>query len=257
MAEPELKIGQIHKKAQALFVAGKCDQIIELGSQLELSDQVDDLNRLAQIEAIVARCYFQRGEMKSAEDQLRNILFLKPDFELDAFETPRPLVDIFNKLKTELAQKTRELQIVKETANQKSDVLETKTVVRKMSPLAPFVPFGFPQFEYGAKAKGIIIAALEGTLLAANVACFWAKRSLTSPDASSLVENQNAFSNYNLSQALQFAALGLFVAVYVFGAVDGFVHKDDVTLVSSHTENHKISREEFMQKLDELKKRGT
>lgn len=255
MAQSEMRMGQIHKRAQALFVAGKCDQVIELGSHLEVSNQVDDIKALALTEAIVARCFFQRGETKSTEDQLRSILFLKPDFELDAFETPRPLLDLFNRLKSDLAQKTRELQRVKETAHLKADVLESKISVRKMSPLAPLVPFGFAQFEYNANIKGIIVASLEAGFLAANIACFWAKRSLTSSDASSLVEDQNALSAHNLLQGFQFAFLGLFAAVYAFGAIDGYLHKDDVIFVSSHTQSRKLSHDEFLRRLQELKKR--
>jgi hypothetical protein len=226
IAESDLKMGLMKKKAQALFASGKCDQVIELGLKLSKSDQVDDLNALVQTETIVARCYFQRKQMKNAQDQLRHVLFLKPDFELDAFETPAPLVEAFNKEKSELAQKTLELQSVKENANQKSEVLETKVVVRKMSALAPLIPFGFAQFEYGAQTKGIIIAALEAGFLAANI-------------------------------GFQFASLGLFMAVYIFGSIDGYIHKDEVTFESSQSESRRLSRDEFLQKLDQLKKKGS
>jgi hypothetical protein len=257
IAESDLKMGLMKKKAQALFASGKCDQVIELGLKLSKSDQVDDLNALVQTETIVARCYFQRKQMKNAQDQLRHVLFLKPDFELDAFETPAPLVEAFNKEKSELAQKTLELQSVKENANQKSEVLETKVVVRKMSALAPLIPFGFAQFEYGAQTKGIIIAALEAGFLAANIGSYWAKRSFASSESSNLVSDQGALANYNLAQGFQFASLGLFMAVYIFGSIDGYIHKDEVTFESSQSESRRLSRDEFLQKLDQLKKKGS
>jgi hypothetical protein len=248
VAQTNLKSGQVLKKAQALYAAGKWDQVIELGLKLASSENVDDLVALAQTEALVAQCYFQRNEMKSAEDQLRNILFIKPTFELSAFETPKPLLEIFEKLKKELALKSKELQQVKESADQRVDVIETTTVVRKMSGLAPLLPFGAAQFEYGSKLKGILIATGEGLALAGNIASYWTKRSLRFDSGN---------NGYNIAQVFQFASIALFVAIYAFGFVDGFVHRHDTVQESSKTESRKISKEEFLQKLDSIKKKGS
>lgn len=256
-AESNSKMGQIYHKVRELFEAGKCDQVIAIAGSANDSEQVDDLNALASSELFVARCYFQRDDISIAESRLRNILFLKPDFELDAFETPPTFFTVFEKVKNELAQKTKELNLVKETAKQKSDILETEVVVRKMSPFAPLVPFGFAQFEYGAKIKGILIAVLEGSFLLANVGSYWAKRSIASSEAANLVSDQGALSNYNMAQGFQFASLGFFAAIYLFGAIDGFVHKDDLSFESSRTQSRRLSRDEFLQRLNELKNKGS
>jgi hypothetical protein len=193
--------------------------------------------------------------MEAAEAQLRNILFLQPTFELDPFETPPPLIEIFNKIKNELSEKARELEKVRENASKQTEVLETEIQIRKMSPFSPFVPFGFAQFEYGAKTKGIIIATLEAALLSANIASFWVKRSFTMSDSSGSVEDQNALYGYNLAQGVQIATLGGAAVVYLLGMVDGLLHKDDIIEETSRSQSRRISREEFIQKLNDLKKK--
>jgi len=248
MAQSNLKSSQLLLKAQALYAAGKCDQVIELGNKLSSTDGVDDISALLETEVILTRCYFQRNEMKSAEDQLRNILFIKPTFELSAFETPPPLLEIFEKLKKELMKKSKELQQVKESADQKVELIETTTTIRKMSSLAPLLPFGAAQFEYGAKLKGLLIATGEGIALAGNIASYWTKRSM-SADTS----NQG----YNIAQVFQFVSIALFVAIYAYGFVDGFIHRNDIIQESSKTDSRKISRDEFLQRLDAIKKKGS
>lgn len=249
----QIKMGQLYQKAQSLLAAGKCEQVLVLETKIPLSEPVDDVKMLAQVEAIIARCYFQLGKIEGAEGQLRNILFIQPTFEFDPFDTPSPLIDMFNKIKRELSEKALELKTAKENASKQNDILETEITVRKMSPLAAFVPFGFPQFEYGATTKGIIVAALEATFLSVNIGSFWYKRSLTSADSSNLVANSDVLSAYNIAQGIQFSAIGAFAAVYLFSLVDGLMHRDKVIEETSHSINRKISREEFIQKLNSLK----
>lgn len=242
-------------RADVVSQASKCDQVIAQKSKIQNEATLEDLDAYVRLQAIIARCYFDRGKQSEAEDQLRTILFQQPAFELDAFENPAPLVAMFNRIKGELQQKTRELQRIKENADRQSDVLQTDIYFRKMSKLAPFVPFGYAQFEYGAATKGFIIAGLEMLFLGANIGSYWYKRSFLLPDAPGLVANDADLSSYQRGQTFQWVSLGLFLGVWAFGAIDGIIHKDDLLIEDTLSKNQRISREEFLQKLNAIKKK--
>ena len=241
------------EKAKKQYGKGNCDKVIELLKHAPQRESIEDDDVLVEIESLLAQCYFQKGDKENAERELKNLLFLRPNFSMDPFQTPPELLKLFDERKKELNEKVKELEDAKQNASEKIEIIEHTVYFKRTSPFSAFVPFGFGQFENGHTVKGIAIASLEGALIALNVSAYWYKRSLVLEDSMSLVMDENAKNNYNVAQSIQFAALGGLAGVYVLGVTDALVFRSETIQESEVTKLQRVTKEEFLQKLQDAK----
>lgn len=223
----ETKLTPRLSTANKAFEFGDCEKVISVLSDAQYVPYVDDEEHFLQIYRMLAICYHRKGEKAKAEKELQNLLILKPKVELDPFSTPPAVIDLFTHVKKTMAPKIEDIEKARaQIADQEKgkDPLQ-RTVVRRLSPLAAFVPFGFGQVENGHLGKGIALAASEIALLGVNVGSYWYKESLILPKSDALVADSSTLRSYNTAQTIQFVSIGVLAATYIYGIVDALIYR--------------------------------
>jgi hypothetical protein len=230
------------RRGRNLFQYGDCQGVVEQLSDLTLPGRLESSDDLADTHRMLGVCHFQLGQRENAERELKSLLFLKPDTKLDPFLTPPPVVELFDALKAQFKKKLEEIREAKRKAGlaqegqqeAKTLVVEREVTYRETSYLAPLVPFGFGQFENQEPIKGSIFASLQGLALATNIAAFWTKEGIVafapSPEADLRASTPGAVAvadpalvpALQTAQTVQFAALGVFAALYLYGIADAY-----------------------------------
>ncbi len=236
------------KQASFWFEKRNCTHVIQILNEKKLTEELEDESQFVQRYHMLGVCYFQLGNKKNAETEFNELLFIQPNFELDPFITPPPLLDLFNQLKNNIKAKSQELELAKEKAIDKPQINESRTIYKKNSIIPAFAPFGLGQFQNGETTKGIILAATQISMLSGNIGFYWWKRSFNNtPGTNSTLEQ------YNLAQTLQFAALGVFLAVYIYSVTDAILNMEPESKELPVNSAVDITTEAFLQEFKKAK----
>jgi len=195
---------------------------------------------------------YHLGDQPAARTAFVNLLSYDPDYTLDPFLVPPPIVDFFDKVKRdhepELAplrerkRALREQQRLAEEAKRRLLAEEqarngppTKVVrVQERIYMLNWIPFGAGQFQNGEKSKGTAIAIGELTLGVINIAAIVAhgqiaddrSRMCTSsePNCSSPPYTNSDRTLLKNLETVKYVSAGLFWALYGFGVWDAHRH---------------------------------
>lgn len=234
------------KKAEAAFQQNNCKQVIEILSAGNSSKNLENEVQFVNYYHMLGVCYFKLNEIKKAEKELTELLFISPDFNLDPFTSPPPLLELFKLLKNNVNKKSNELQTIKEKAKEKEPIGNKVNIYSNTSVLFSFMPFGIPQLETNNTTKGIILATTQATFLTGNIAFYWWKKSLLNSDNSVLNKTE-----FNTAQILQFVSFGVFAGIYIYGVIDALVNHQVLTHLNPAIKAQSLASEMF---LDEFKK---
>jgi tetratricopeptide (TPR) repeat protein len=186
---------------RASYEYGRYEEVIErAGSRIDRGllseEELAELHKLAGLSA------FNLGRTGDAERHFRALLRLDPDFKLDPFAVPPPVVEYLEGIREEMAaelelvRQERRLRLERERTEterrerervaaeeqrRRLEVLSRQVTVRrveKRSFLVNFVPFGAGQFQQGRNGLGTVLAATEGALAVTSVIAFFAYESL-------------------------------------------------------------------------------
>ncbi|MEN9798315.1 MAG: hypothetical protein RL653_2011 [Pseudomonadota bacterium] len=245
------------------YELGRFEQALErararLGqSDLAEAEQLD-LNQLAGLSA------FNLGRQADAERHLAAVLRLDPDHALDPFQVPPPAIQLFERLRQELAPtletvryerklRTERLQreaearaaAEAESARRAAESRAAEAAARAVgnrSFLVNFVPFGAGQFQQGRVRAGVAFAATEGVLAAVSAYGFWRYASLLTTRTVVIDNRQAPGERYTLAERgipitqageaelyrwMQWGAGVAFYAAWAAGAVDAVLHHGD------------------------------
>jgi hypothetical protein len=242
------------------YELGRFEQALERArarlSQADLPEGEQlELNQLAGLSA------FNLGRQSDAERHLAAVLRLDPDHALDPFQVPPPAIQLFERLRQELAptletvryeRKLRAERLQREadakaaaeaeTARRAAESRAVEAAARAVggrSFLVNFVPFGAGQFQQGRVRAGLIFAASEGVLAAASAYGFWRYASLLTTRTVVIDNRQTPGERYTLTERgipitqageaelyrwMQWGAGAAFYAVWAVGAVDAVLH---------------------------------
>jgi hypothetical protein len=195
---------------------------------------------------------YHLGDRTSARRAFVNLLSFDPDYALDPFLVPPPIVDFFDKVKREnepdLAplrerkRAVREQQRLAEEAKRRLLAEEqarngppTKVVkVNERIYLLNWMPFGIGQFQNGQKNKGMAIAAGQLTLALVNVAAIVVHGQIADDRSRMCTSSQPGCGSppYSSSDrtllsrlaAVKYASAGLFWGLYGYGVWDAHRH---------------------------------
>jgi hypothetical protein len=92
-----------------------------------------------------------------------------------------------------------------------------------------FVPLGAPQFQNGQKSKGWAIFGIETSLLALNIASYWAAKSYA--DQGGYFPTESDRTSARAWSAVQITSISLLGAMIVYGVVDGIVNYKSESIV--------------------------
>jgi hypothetical protein len=229
----------IHSKskleiAKEAFTNNDCVLAIKILDNENTILQLNSEKDLLASYKILAICYYQNNKKNLAENQLENILSIKPNYFFDPFDTPAPVIDLFNKVKSRIKYKTEQLANAKQQAlldnsinnlvtEGKVELVQKEVIKTKNSKWLALLPFGVGHFINENYLKGSLIASGQAASLAGNIGFYWYKQTMIMPDNKNLVGNSQALQNYNVAQALQWSSLGLFAALYAYSIIDGLI----------------------------------
>jgi hypothetical protein len=195
---------------------------------------------------------YHLGDRPAARAAFVNLLSVDPDYALDPFLVPPPIVDFFDRVKRETEpdlaplrerkRAVREQQRLAEEARRRLLAEEqarngppTKVVkVQERVYLLNWLPFGIGQFQNGERSKGMSIAAGQLTLALVNVAAIVAHSQIADDRARMCTSSQPGCSSPPYSDSdrrllsglstVKYLSAGLFWGLYGYGVWDAHRH---------------------------------
>jgi tetratricopeptide (TPR) repeat protein len=242
VAPPELKRAKDRFEFGAYAeAAGTLRQLLAGQPHLPDAEAVDAYRMLGIAE-------YQLGDKLAARSAFVNLLSFDPDYALDAFLVPPPIVEFFDAVKKEheptlapLRERRRELREQQRMADEAKRRLLTEEQARTGPPgkivrveervyLFNWMPLGAGQFQNGDRAKGTAIAAGQIVLGLVNVSAIVFHNQIAQDRTRTCISGQPGCSRppYSdsdrtlLSQidAVKYVSAGLFWALYGYGVWD-------------------------------------
>jgi tetratricopeptide (TPR) repeat protein len=202
---------------------------------------------------------YHLGDLPQARAAFVNLLSYDPDYALDPFLVPPPIVDFFDRVKKEhepalapLRERRRSLRQQQRLADDARRRLLAEEAARTGPPtkvvrvqerlyLFNWMPLGAGQFQNGQKAKGTAIAAGQIALGLVNISAIVVHNQLAEDRTRTCVSGQPGCSKppYTDSdrrllrnvEAVKYVSAAMFWALYGFGVWDA--HKNFVPLVET------------------------
>ncbi len=248
MASPEAEL----KRARASFefgsyadCAGTLRQLLSGAPELRDREAVDLYRMLAISE-------YQLGDLPQARAAFVNLLSWDPDFTLDPFLVPPPIVELFDQVKREhepalapLRERRRALAEQRRLADDAKRRLLAEEQARSGPPtkivrvqerlyLFNWMPLGAGQFQNGDRAKGTALAAGQVTAGLVNVATFLLHNQIaddrsrlctsSEPNCSRPPFTDSDRTLLGRIEAAKYISAGLFWALYGLGVWDAHRH---------------------------------
>jgi len=221
--------------------AGSLRQMLAGAPNLTDAEEVDAYRMLGIAE-------YQLGDRLAARAAFVNLLSFEPDYSLDAFLVPPPIVEFFDAVKKEhepalapLRERRRELARQRRLADEAKRRLLAEEQARTGTPgkivrieervyLFNWMPLGAGQFQNGEQAKGTAIAAGQLVLGLVNVAAIVVHNQIADDRTRTCISGQPGCSRPPYSDsdrnlisqidALKYVSAGLFWALYGYGVWD-------------------------------------
>jgi hypothetical protein len=242
VAPPELKRAKDRFEFGAYSeAAGTLRQMLSGSPPLTDAEAVDAYRMLGIAE-------YQLGDRLAARTAFVNLLSHDPDYALDPFLVPPPIVEFFDAVKKEheptlapLRERRNELREQQRMADEAKRRLIAEAgppgkVIRIQDRIYLFnwLPLGAGQFQNGDRAKGAAVAAAQLVLGGVNVAAIIFHNQIAQDRTRTCISGQAGCSRppYSdsdrrlLSQidAVKYVSAGLFWAVYGYGVWDAHRH---------------------------------
>ena len=186
--------------------------------------ELKDKKLLIKAREYLGACYFWLKKPQRMQEEFTALLVMNPNYKLDPFYYPVPLIEKFEALKKRLIQ----LGIIKQHEKSKKVIKKKKklckTIVKKIEVRDKWVcaiPFGVGQFAEHRTWKGVVFAVTQGVGLATNIGAFIGIVSLKGADGYYSPEDAKTA---RILRYVQYGGLGLFVASAIWGVVDAFTH---------------------------------
>jgi tetratricopeptide (TPR) repeat protein len=248
LASPEADL----KRAKTRFDFGAYADCA--GTLRQLLAEAPELSEREAVEAyrMLAISEYQLGDLAQARSAFVNLLSWDPDFALDSFLVPPPIVELFEQVKREnepalgpLRERRRALkeqQRLAEEAKRKLLLEEqtragppTKLVrVQERIYLFNWMPFGAGQFQNGERVKGTAIAAGQVTAGLVNLATFLLHNQIAEDRSRLCTSSEPSCSRPPFTdsdrtllgriEAAKYVSAGLFWALYGWGVWDAHSH---------------------------------
>jgi len=248
LASPEADV----KRARARFDFGAYADCA--GTLRQLLSEAPELSEPQAVEVyrMLAISEYELGDLGQARSAFVNLLSWDPDYALDSFLVPPPIVELFDQVKREnepalapLRERRRALKEQKRLADEAKRRLLVEDQARTGPPtkivrvqerlyLFNWMPLGAGQFQNGERAKGTALAAGQVTAGLVNLATFLLHNQIAD-DRSRLCTSSESncsrppFTDSDRTllgriEAAKYVSAGLFWALYGLGVWDAHRH---------------------------------
>lgn len=234
-----------YRRGVASFDYGDCAGAVTALEPIAVPGILDDQEQLVDTYRILGVCFFQAGRTSDAVKSLEALLYIDPSYQLDPFRTPPPVSELFEERKALIQKKLEQIEEERrrqEAARPRGGLLVERERVLKTTPFATvFLPFGTAQALNGEGGKAVIIGALQGVTLAANLAATLTALGVDVSDGKvgsrphdDLVQGQV----FAVAWVTSVIALAGFVGSYGYGVADAWWNRVPEEEVSN-TERHR------------------
>jgi hypothetical protein len=251
-APPELKRAKDRFEFGAWAdAAGTLRQLVSSGRALSDEDAIEAYRMLGIAE-------YHLGDVAQTRSAFVNLLSFDPDYKLDPFLVPPPIVELFEDVKREneaaLAPLRQQKAALREqerlAAEAKARLLAeeqarsgppTKIIrVQERLYVLNWMPFGAGQFQNGQNAKGTAIAAGELVAGGVNLAALIVHAQLVDtmprctsaePDCSNPPYSDSDRATLNTVDVVKYVSAGVFWLLYAYGVWDA--HRNFVPIVET------------------------
>lgn len=255
------------------FEYGKYEEVLR-DAQARLDRGVDDPKYLLEIHKLAGVSAFNLNRTPVAERHLTAVLRIDPDFTLDPFVYPPPVVEFHERIRKQLGP---ELQFIRqgrelEEARRRAEAAEaaraeaeeerrrleaiprriTSETIDRRSFSVNFVPFGAGQFQQGRTQLGLWLASLQGATAATSIIAFWAHEALVDTVVYAIpgtklptggvwrvtvrgIRPEDATQAQNWRLIKTISAI-TFYGLYAFGVIDALIQHQDSIVTTQITE---------------------
>ncbi len=120
--------------------------------------------------------YYLLSRPVDMREELEKLLYIDPDYQLDPFSIPPPIIDEFERIRE---QAKPQLDVIRlRRAEQSGNASAVRRIEASIPPttgargVTSFLPFGVGQFENGDASMGLFFALTEAVLLGLNIAAY-------------------------------------------------------------------------------------
>lgn len=163
------------RRGQNHFEFGDCKKVVTTLQELSSPGRLNNDDRLVETHRMLGVCYFQLGKKSDAERELKSLLYISSNYELDPFLTPPPVVELFTRLRSEVIRKLKEIDSTKDIKKETPSLVIERQVIQQETPLiAIFMPFGAAQALNGDPWwKSSLLGGLQVLPVVVSGAAFW------------------------------------------------------------------------------------
>lgn len=179
---------------------------------LKLTDRKD----IVLAKSHLGMCYYVLGRREDAAVEFRGVFRVDETWKPDPLKVPPELMTFIERLRP-APERAAPVPGLGEALQNRPNTTS------RFSP-KDLIPFGVPQLLRGEYGRGIALATVETSCLAANLASYWfLKANTQSPPA-----DDAAYGRLQLVRGVNYASLGLLVVTAVLGAGDALVQYEPV-----------------------------
>lgn len=176
--EAPLTPEQRFRAGKRLFEYRDCPGTIATLVDLAIPGLLDDEAQQLDVHRMLGICYALDDKRREASREFSSLLSLDPDHQLDPFEVPPPVLDLFEAQKQAMKVRLDELRKARERAkddfgDEGGVLVERVTTVRETPFATAFLPFGLAQVANGETGKAAAIGVAQGVGLLVNVVGYW------------------------------------------------------------------------------------
>lgn len=239
---------QRFERGKRSFEYRDCPATIGILADLAIPGLLADEGQQIEVHRMLGICFALADQRRDASREFSSLLSLDPDHQLDPFEVPPTVMELFESQKQMMKGRLDELRRARE--RQKDDLVDGGVLVERMTTLkttplpAAFLPFGLSQWANGEPTKGAIFASVQGAALLVNVVGYW---------GSVIVQDQGPTDGYaqdevdleNLFYFTHVGALGAFFVAYGVGVADALWNREEQAVTASKATKRPLTPKEL------------
>jgi hypothetical protein len=171
--------------------------------------------------------YFYLNNKKRAQKTFKNLIFFRPEYELDPVQVPPTAVTFFTQLKKSLASElaTRQAMLDEHRTREltKERTLKSREVILERqvnSRLLALFPFGVGQFQNQDTKMGYTFLISELIATGLSIGFFFGVESLRQPNGTFSIEE---ISNAQRLQSAQMISGSIAIGLMVSGVIHAFI----------------------------------
>lgn len=230
---PEETPDQKFKRGKSFFEYRDCPGTIAAVSELAVPGLLADEKDQLEVHRMLGVCHAlvdTPEHKREAAREFSSLLSIDPDFQLDPFEVPPHVVEVFETQKTVMKARLDEIRKARAKEDNFDDggVLVERTTEVRVTPFSNvFLPFGLSQLANGDLVKAGVFGAAQGVGLLVNAVGFWGVTALQVQTDDGQDVNAEQHALHNGFYATQAVGLGLFGVAYLLGVGDAWYNREE------------------------------